>query len=93
MQENITKETDGILYIAEIPYETGEIHFRYSRKLSADGIKWIRHGRFAEYYQNGKTAAEGYYSKGNESGTWHYYMTVLFCHFYTSFTIEKLQIL
>lgn len=32
---------DNILHIAEIPYETGELHFRYSRKLSPDGTKWI----------------------------------------------------
>ena len=28
-----------VLFIAEIPYETGEVHFRYSRRLSEDGTK------------------------------------------------------
>lgn len=30
-------EKENVLYLAEIPYETGEIHFRYSRRLSEDG--------------------------------------------------------
>lgn len=32
---------ENVLYIAEILYETGEIHYRYSRKISDDGVKWI----------------------------------------------------
>ena len=39
-------ENEKVLYIAEIPYETGEIHFRYSCRLSEDGTKWIRDGLF-----------------------------------------------
>ena len=50
-----------ILHIAEIPYETGEIHFRYSRKMSPDGTKWIREGLFGiwQYYdENGNFQEE-----------------------------------
>ena len=52
-------ENEKVLYIAEIPYETGEIHFRYSCRLSEDGTKWIRDGLFTEYYQNGNVASTG----------------------------------
>lgn len=62
-----------ILNIAEIPYETGEIHFRYSRKMSVDGTKWIREGHFIEYYQNGNVASEGNYIDGLEDGYWKDY--------------------
>ncbi len=54
-------ENEKVLYIAEIPYETGEVHFRYSRRLSEDGTKWIRDGLFTEYYQNGNVASTGLY--------------------------------
>ena len=37
------------LHIAEIPYETGEIQYRYARYLSADGSRWIRRGLFRAY--------------------------------------------
>lgn len=37
-------EKVNILNIKEIFYEHGKIKFRYSRYLSADGTKWIRHG-------------------------------------------------
>ncbi len=61
---------DNILYIAEIAYETGELHFRYSRKMSSDGSKWIRDGHFVEYYKNGNIASEGIYQDGLEHGYW-----------------------
>jgi MORN repeat variant len=61
------------LYIAEIPYETGEIHFRYSRYLSGDGSRWIRHGLFRAYYQSGNLASEGHYRDGSEHGLWRNY--------------------
>ena len=48
----------GILYLAEIPYETGEIHYRYSRRMSDDETQWIRDGLFTEYYQNGNLEEE-----------------------------------
>ncbi|HHK6007018.1 MULTISPECIES: hypothetical protein [unclassified Neisseria] len=41
------------LNIEEIFYEPGKIKFRYSRYLSADGTKWIRHGLFYASYENG----------------------------------------
>lgn len=40
------------LNIEEIFYELGKIKFRYNRYLSADGIKWIRHGLFYASYEN-----------------------------------------
>lgn len=66
-------ETDKVLYIAEIFYKTGELRYRYSRKMSADGTKWIRDGRFEEYYQNGNLASEGTYDDGLEDGYWKDY--------------------
>lgn len=67
------KKDEQILYIAEILYETGEIHFRYSRKMSDDGTKWIRHGLFTEYYQNGNIMSTGLYDEGFETGSWKDY--------------------
>lgn len=61
------------LQIAEIPYETGEVQFRYSRYLAADGTLWIRHGSFRAYYKNGRVASEGEYDHGLESGVWRDY--------------------
>ena len=58
------------LNIAEIYYESGEIHYRYSRYLSEDGTKWIRHGLFLAYHKNGKVASEGNYNHGIEHGNW-----------------------
>jgi antitoxin component YwqK of YwqJK toxin-antitoxin module len=61
------------LSIAEVLYETGEIHFRYARYLSSDGRRWIRHGRFTAYHPNGKLASEGEYVHGTEHGLWRDY--------------------
>ncbi len=61
------------LHVAEIPYEDGQIQFRYSRYMSADGTKWIRHGLFRSYYPNGAVASEGDYEHRNEVGIWHDY--------------------
>lgn len=61
------------LNIAEIPYDTGEIRFRYSRVKSSDGTRWIRHGLFQEYHQNGQVISEGEYVNGNEQGLWRDY--------------------
>lgn len=63
-------EGDKTLYIAEVPYETGEVHFRYSRKISDDGTRWIRDGLFTEYYKNGNVASTGLYDNGFENGHW-----------------------
>lgn len=61
------------LHIAEIPYDTGELHFRYARYLSDDGRKWIRHGLFHAYHRNGNLASEGHYENGLEQGLWRDY--------------------
>jgi antitoxin component YwqK of YwqJK toxin-antitoxin module len=58
------------LEIAEIPYNSGEMHFRYARYMSADGKKWIRHGLFQAYHRNGKLASEGHYLNDLEHGHW-----------------------
>ncbi len=66
-------DSNYILSIAEIFYETGEIKFRYSRMLSEDGEKWIRHGSWTAYHQNGNIASEGNYLNGAEDGLWRDY--------------------
>jgi antitoxin component YwqK of YwqJK toxin-antitoxin module len=59
---------DQILFIAEIPYESGAIRFRYSRILSEDGTRWMRHGLFVEYHETGAVASEVEYVRGIEHG-------------------------
>jgi antitoxin component YwqK of YwqJK toxin-antitoxin module len=61
------------LNLAEIPYETGEIHFRYARYMSGDGSHWIRHGLFRAFHRNGSLASEGQYAHGKEHGIWRDY--------------------
>ena len=58
------------LNIAEIPYESGAIRYRYSRYMSPDGTRWIRHGLFRAYHENGALASEGHYEDGAEHGPW-----------------------
>ena len=58
------------LYIVEIPYDNGNIRYRYSRFLSEDGTHWVRHGLFIAYYENGVIASEGMYTNGLEDGLW-----------------------
>ncbi|NVZ52536.1 hypothetical protein HX792_19485 [Pseudomonas sp. B6002] len=58
------------LDIAEIPYESGVIHFRYSRYLANDGSRWVRHGLFRAFHENGSLASEGTYVDGVEQGNW-----------------------
>ena len=58
------------LEIAEIPFETGELKYRYARRLDADGAKWIREGLFQSFHQNGQISAEGQYRDGLEEGLW-----------------------
>jgi len=50
---------DDVLHIAEIPYESGSLRFRYSRELSEDGSRWIRQGLLTAYHENGQRASEG----------------------------------
>lgn len=61
---------DEELNIAEIPYESGNIRFRYSRYLSPSKDKWIKHGLFRAYFPNGNLASEGTYENGRENGHW-----------------------
>lgn len=61
------------LNIAEIPYETGQLHYRYARYMSDDGTRWIRHGLFMAYHLNGNLASEGSYDHGLEHGLWRDY--------------------
>jgi antitoxin component YwqK of YwqJK toxin-antitoxin module len=58
------------LNIAEIPYESGAIKFRYARVLSPDKTRWVRHGLFVAYHENGTVASEGQYVDGKEDGLW-----------------------
>ena len=59
-----------VLHLAEIPYESGPIEFRYARVMSADGTRWIRHGLFVHYSEEGTVLAEGSYANGSEDGLW-----------------------
>ena len=58
------------LDIAEIFYESGKLQYRYSRYLANDGSKWIRHGLFTAFHDNGERASEGAYVDGLEEGVW-----------------------
>ncbi len=60
----------GTLHISEIPWETGELRYRYSRRLSEDGSRWIRHGLFQAFHVGGGLASEGMYADGREEGVW-----------------------
>ena len=64
----MTIEAD--LHIAEIPYESGAVKFRYARVMSPDKTRWIRHGLFVAYHENGKVMSEGQYVDGLEDGQW-----------------------
>ena len=61
------------LNIAEIPYESGQIRYRYARYLAPDGTQWVRHGPFMAYHPNGALASEGSYVHGKEHGPWRDY--------------------
>lgn len=61
------------MQIAEIPYPSGTIRFRYSRYLAADGSAWVRHGMFRAYHEDGALASEGNYEHGQEHGPWRDY--------------------
>ncbi len=56
--------------IAEIPHESGAVKFRYARVLAPDRSRWIRHGFFVAYYEDGTPASEGAYADGKEEGVW-----------------------
>lgn len=61
------------LHIAEIQYPSGQVHFRYARYIADDGAKWVRHGRFTAFHDNGALASEGTYEHGQEHGLWRDY--------------------
>ena len=58
------------LNLAEIPYDSGAIRYRYARVMSEDGTRWLRHGLFVEYAENGAVLSEGSYLFGKEHGLW-----------------------
>ena len=64
------RNTANRLDLAEIAYEDGGTHFRYSRYLAADRTRWIRHGLYRSYHRNGQVATEGEYQDGAETGVW-----------------------
>ncbi|GFO57574.1 hypothetical protein GMSM_45810 [Geomonas sp. Red276] len=68
LKDQIDNQTT--LHIAEIPYENGNIKIRYSRRMSLDRQRWIRHGLFVSYHKNGIVASEGNYENGLEPGVW-----------------------
>jgi antitoxin component YwqK of YwqJK toxin-antitoxin module len=64
---------DTELNLAEIPYESGTVKFRYARYMAADGTRWVRHGLFVAYHESGAVKSEGDYVHGNENGLWRDY--------------------
>lgn len=64
----MTQRNDGVLNIAEIPYPSGKVQFRYSRYLAKNGSEYIRHGLFVAYHENGIVASEVVYEHGIETG-------------------------
>jgi antitoxin component YwqK of YwqJK toxin-antitoxin module len=56
------------LEIAEIPFESGAIKHRYSRYMNEDQTRWIRHGLFTAFHENGAKASEFQYVHGVEQG-------------------------
>jgi antitoxin component YwqK of YwqJK toxin-antitoxin module len=65
--------TAADLNVAEVPYQSGAIRYRYARILSEDGTRWVRHGLFVEYLENGNVLSEGTYVYGHEHGPWRDY--------------------
>ena len=61
------------LNIAEIPFDDGSVRYRYARKMSPDGTRWIREGLFQAFHENGALASEGRYVDGVEDGQWRDY--------------------
>ena len=62
--------SEADLHLAEIPYESGNLQFRYTRYMAPDGSRWIRHGLFVAYHENGVMSSEGSYFEGKEHGAW-----------------------
>ena len=64
---------NNVLNIAEILRDDGSLTLRYSRYMSTDGERWIRHGAFQAFHPNGVLASEGEYDDGLENGPWKDY--------------------
>lgn len=62
--------SEADLNLAEVPYESGVLRFRYTRFMAPDGTRWIRHGLFVAYHENGVVSSEGSYNEGKEHGLW-----------------------
>jgi hypothetical protein len=62
--------SEADLNLAEIPYDSGVLRFRYTRFMAPDGTRWIRHGLFVAYHENGVVSSEGSYNDGKEHGLW-----------------------
>ena len=60
------------LAIAEVFYESGALRYRYARYQAPDGSRWIRHGLFVAYHENGAVASEGGYEHGVEHVRLHH---------------------
>lgn len=52
------------LEIAEIFHDSGALRYRYARYLAPEGRRWIRHGLFFAYHENGAIASEATYEHG-----------------------------
>ncbi len=61
---------DADLNIVEVPFESGAIRHRFAVILSDDGTRWIRHGLFVAYSEDGIVVSEGNYVRGQEHGLW-----------------------
>jgi hypothetical protein len=64
---------ETVLAVLEVPNPDGGVRFRITRYFSADGVHWVRHGRFAMFHNNGTIATEGEYRDGLEEGVWRDY--------------------
>ena len=58
------------LTIAEVPHPNAVVRHRYSRYFAPDGSRWIRHGLFLSYHEDGSLASEGNDEHGAEVGLW-----------------------
>lgn len=66
--EELAPDIQTTLNLAEVLDEAGRLKFRYSRYMSSDATKWIRHGLFVAYYPDGCVASEVTYEHGAEHG-------------------------
>lgn len=69
-RESVSSE---VLDVVCYPNGKGGTLCRFSRYFSADGNRWVRHGRFVQYHDNGRVATEGDYQDGLEVDVWQDY--------------------